>query len=88
MGITSVKKDLQDLAQQLLIFGTHVHVAIEDREFLIDAMNVARTSSPRAVPEHVVAVLGGARGVEVIPEHHLSPFPADRIRRGSSRGAS
>src|SRR5437588_1890718 len=35
-----VKQDLQELAQRLLIFGTHMHVCIEDREFLIDAMNV------------------------------------------------
>ena len=28
-----VKKDMQDLAQQLLVFGTHVHIGIEDREF-------------------------------------------------------
>src|SRR6516164_1625421 len=41
-----VKQDMQDLAQQLLIFGTHVHVGIEDREFLIDAMNVARYFAP------------------------------------------
>src|SRR4051795_2353331 len=41
-----VKQDMQDLAQQLLIFGTHVHVGIEDREFLIDAMNVARYFVP------------------------------------------
>ena len=41
-----VKQDMQDLAQQLLIFGTHVHVGIEDREFLIDAMNVARYFTP------------------------------------------
>jgi carboxylate-amine ligase len=41
-----VKQDLQDLAQQLLIFGTHVHVGIEDKEFLIDAMNVARYFCP------------------------------------------
>src|SRR5205085_4498867 len=41
-----VKQDMQDLAQQLLIFGTHVHVAIEDREFLIDAMNVSRYFLP------------------------------------------
>ena len=31
-----VQEDLQDLAQRLLIFGTHVHIGIEDREFLID----------------------------------------------------
>jgi carboxylate-amine ligase len=44
-----VKKDMQDLAQQLLIFGTHVHIGIEDREFLIDAMNVARYLAPHVL---------------------------------------
>lgn len=44
-----VKQDMQDLAQQLLIFGTHVHVAIEDRDFLIDAMNVARYFAPHVL---------------------------------------
>ena len=37
---------MQDLARQLLIFGTHVHIGIEDREFLIDAANVARYFLP------------------------------------------
>src|SRR5436309_1892450 len=41
-----VKQDMADLAQQLLIFGTHVHVGIEDRDFLIDCMNVARYFVP------------------------------------------
>jgi carboxylate-amine ligase len=41
-----VKQDMQELAQRLLIFGTHVHIAIEDREFLIDAMNVVRYLLP------------------------------------------
>jgi carboxylate-amine ligase len=41
-----VHQDMQDLAQQLLIFGTHIHIGIEDREFLIDAMNVARYFMP------------------------------------------
>jgi carboxylate-amine ligase len=41
-----VKQDMQDLAQQLLIFGTHIHIGIEDREFLIDTMNVARYFLP------------------------------------------
>lgn len=41
-----VKQDMQELAQRLLIFGTHVHVGIEDREFLIDAMNVMRYFLP------------------------------------------
>jgi glutamate---cysteine ligase / carboxylate-amine ligase len=41
-----VKNDMADLAQQLLIFGTHVHIGIEDRDFLIDAMNVSRYFVP------------------------------------------
>src|SRR5687767_2541561 len=41
-----VKQDMQDLAQQLLIFGTHVHIGIEDKEFMIDAMNVSRYFIP------------------------------------------
>jgi carboxylate-amine ligase len=41
-----VQNDMQDLARQLLIFGTHVHVCIEDRNFLIDAMNVSRYFVP------------------------------------------
>src|SRR6266403_1504263 len=44
-----VKQDMADLAQQLLIFGTHVHIGIEDREFLIDAMNVARYVLPHVL---------------------------------------
>jgi len=44
-----VKEDLQDLAQQLLIFGTHIHVGIEDPEFLIEAMNVARYLLPHVL---------------------------------------
>ena len=44
-----VREDLADLAQQLLIFGTHVHIGIEDRDFLIDAMNVARYFVPHVL---------------------------------------
>ena len=46
-----VKQDMQDLAQQLLIFGTHVHVGIEDKDFLVDALNVSRYLLP-----HVLAL--------------------------------
>ena len=35
-----------ELAQRLLIFGTHVHIGIEDRGFLIDALNVSRYFLP------------------------------------------
>ena len=44
-----VREDLQDLAQRLLIFGTHVHIGIEDRDFLIDAMNVSRYFLPHVL---------------------------------------
>lgn len=44
-----VQNDMQDLARQLLIFGTHVHVGIEDRDFLIDAMNVAKYFAPHVL---------------------------------------
>ena len=44
-----VRQDLQDLAQQLLIFGTHVHVGIEDRDFLIDTQNVVRYLLPHVL---------------------------------------
>jgi carboxylate-amine ligase len=44
-----VREDLAELAQQLLIFGTHVHIGIEDRDFLIDAMNVARYFVPHVL---------------------------------------
>jgi carboxylate-amine ligase len=37
---------MAQLAQQLLIFGTHVHIGIEDRDFLIDCSNVARYVLP------------------------------------------
>ena len=46
-----VRHDLQDLAQQLLIFGTHIHIGIEDRNFMIEAMNVSRYLLP-----HVLAL--------------------------------
>ncbi len=41
-----IRKDMGVLAQQLLIFGMHVHIGIEDKDFLIDAMNVARYMMP------------------------------------------
>ena len=46
-----VRQDLQDLAQQLLIFGTHIHIGIEDQDFLVEAMNVSRYLLP-----HVLAL--------------------------------
>ena len=46
-----IMKDLGEVARGNLIFGLHVHVGIEDREFMIDAMNVARYFMP-----HVLAL--------------------------------
>jgi len=46
-----VEQDLQDLARKNLIFGMHVHVGIEDRAFLIDAMRVSRYFLP-----HILAL--------------------------------
>jgi len=39
-------KELGDVGQRLLIFGMHVHIGIEDREFAIDCMNVTRYLIP------------------------------------------
>lgn len=41
-----VLEDMQELARQLLIFGMHVHIGIEEPEFVIDVMNVARYMLP------------------------------------------
>lgn len=41
-----VKAELQDLAHRLLIFGTHIHVGIEDPDFRIDCLNAARYILP------------------------------------------
>lgn len=44
-------EDLRDVARRLLIFGTHVHVGIEDPDLRIDVMNQARYFMP-----HVLAL--------------------------------
>ena len=44
-----VLQDMGELAQRLLIFGTHIHIGIEDPEFLIDAMNVVRYFLPHVM---------------------------------------
>ncbi len=41
-----IHEDLRDIAQKNLVFGMHVHIGVEDREFVIDAMNVARYFLP------------------------------------------
>ncbi len=44
-------KELGDVGQRLLIFGMHVHIGIEDRDFAIDCMNVTRYLVP-----HILAL--------------------------------
>ncbi len=39
-------EEMQMVAKRLLIFGMHVHIGIEDRDFAIDCMNVMRYMVP------------------------------------------
>ncbi len=41
-----IHDDMAQLARRTLTFGLHIHVGIEDREFLVDAMNAARYFLP------------------------------------------
>jgi carboxylate-amine ligase len=43
---TKHEHDLADIARQMLVFGMHVHIAIEDRELMIDIMNQVRYFLP------------------------------------------
>lgn len=44
-----VKQDMQMLAQQLLIFGTHIHIGIEPPDLMIDIMNAMRYMLPHVL---------------------------------------
>ncbi len=86
-----VQEDLQDLAQQLLIFGTHVHIGIEDRDFLIDAMNVARYLLPHVLcaVDQLALLAGPADRAQVLPERRLPELPAHRhAAHHAARGTS
>ena len=81
-----VREDLQELAQRLLIFGTHVHIAIEDREFLIEALNASRYMLP-----HVLALstsspfwLGRKTGLKSYRSIVFRAFPRTGIPRALS----
>ncbi|RMH15487.1 MAG: carboxylate-amine ligase [Acidobacteria bacterium] len=43
---TQLRTDMAELARRMLIFGTHVHVGIDDQELMIDVMNQARYFLP------------------------------------------
>jgi carboxylate-amine ligase len=73
-----VKEDLQDLAQALLIFGTHVHIGIEAAN-PVDAMNVARYFLPHVLALSPARLLdGGAAPGSVVPERRISLVPPHR----------
>jgi glutamate---cysteine ligase / carboxylate-amine ligase len=78
-----VKPELRHLAQRHLIFSTHVHITVEDREFLIDAMNVSRYLLP-----HVLALttsspfrLGQDTGFKSYRNLFLRNFPRTGMPR-------
>ena len=80
-----VKQDMQILAQQLLIFGTHVHIGIEDPEFLIDAMNVVSYLLP-----HVLCLstsspfwMGRDTGLKSYRTTIFRRFPRTGVPRGA-----
>ena len=52
---TKLQSDMALVGRQMLIFGMHVHVGIEDRELLIDVMNQARYFLP-----HLLALSSSA----------------------------
>ena len=81
-----VREDLQDLAQALLIFGMHVHIGVEDREFVIDAMNMCRYFLP-----HVLALstsspfwMGRATGLKSYRSVVFRSFPRTGMPRRMS----
>ena len=81
-----VKEDLQELAQRLLIFGTHVHIGIEDREFLIEAMNAASYFMPHLLCLSTSSPfwLGRKNRPQVLPEHRVSKLSPNRDSPGTA----
>lgn len=80
MGLRALESDW---AQKHFTFSTHVHITIEDREFLIDAMNVARYLLP-----HVLCLttsspfwLGRNSGLKSYRSLFLRNFPRTGIPR-------
>jgi carboxylate-amine ligase len=81
--VVGAGRETEDLARQLLTFSTHIHITIEDPEFLIDAMNVARYLLP-----HVLSLttsspfwLGRDTGVKSYRNVLLGNFPRTGVPR-------
>ncbi len=80
------KPDQRELIQKHLTFSTHVHITIEDQEFLIDAMNVSRYLMP-----HVLCLatsspfwMGRDTGMKSYRNVFLRNFPRTGIPRAFS----
>jgi carboxylate-amine ligase len=78
-----VKQDAREQVLKHLTFSTHVHITVEDRDFLIDAMNVARYLLP-----HVLALStsspfwrGHETGLKSYRSVYLRNFPRTGIPR-------
>ena len=76
-----VLEEMQVLARRLLIFGMHVHIGIEDRDFAIDTMNVVRYMLP-----HVLALstsspfwVGRRTGLKSYRANIFEDFPRSGI---------
>ncbi len=77
------KYDRRDQPQKNLTFSTHVHITVEDQDFLIDAMNVSRYLLP-----HVLCLstsspfwLGQETGLKSYRSVFLRNFPRTGIPR-------
>ena len=72
-----VKQDMQELAQRLLIFGTHVHIGIEDTGISHRCHERgALPAATYALPDIQFAVLDGPQHrFEVLSQHHFPQLP-------------
>ena len=69
----------QQLARELVTFGCHVHVGVEDRELAIRVMNRARQD---AITTEIMEIVGGAEALragqetesDLLPDHALNVF--------------
>jgi carboxylate-amine ligase len=80
------RNEPSDLAQKHLTFSTHVHITIEDRQFLIDAMNVSRYLLPHVLTLSASSPfwLGRDTGFRSYRSVYLRNFPRTGIPRAFS----
>jgi carboxylate-amine ligase len=82
-SLMGVKYDDRDLIQKKLTFSTHVHITVEDREFLIDAMNVSRYLLPHVLTLSTSSPfwMGQDTGLKSYRNLFLRNFPRTGIPR-------